>query len=667
MGKRVALTALLASITVAGGVGALAGRPASLDNIQLASALTPFEQCDELHDYMRREAHAQLVSGRFGGGLGPDMIMEQSAGSANSGRAPSPPAASSARSSGAAVELSAGNDAGSSTFSTTNVQEAGIDEPDIVKSDGRSMFVVRRGEVVVLDITRPEVTVASRLPLAAVPSYGEPLLLLEDGRLLIISQAMRQEAPGATQFPGDARVGISPYAPMQPITTVLVVDVGDPRSPETVAELELDGGHVSSRLVDGVARIVLRSMPGVSVYPARDMRGTPSAAAPELPPTELEDWLPGYRLSNGAGRVTSEGLLSECGSVRRPEEFSGFDVLSVVSVDPKDPRPKDAAAIVGAGDTVYASGPSLYVSTTSWQPGTTETNVHKFNIADPDAARHVASGTVPGSVLNQFSLSEHEGVLRVATTTAGAPASRGAGSESGVHLLRQNGAELAEIGAVTGLGKGERIYAVRFIGDKGYVVTFRQTDPLYVLDLADPERPLLRGELKVPGYSAYLHPVGEDLLLGVGRDATDEGRTTGTQVSLFDVADPANPRRLSVSSIPGASSEVEQDHHAFLWWPAEKLAVVPVISVGGAIPNTFGMPVARNIPIPRELIGRVDTGAATFRVADGTVTETERLRHPDAEAIRRIIVSNGRLLTVSGTGVMTSDLSTLTAGAWLGL
>lgn len=149
---------------------------------------------------------------------------------------------------------------------------------------------------------------------------------------------------------------------------------------------------------------------------------------------------------------------------------------------------------------------------------------------------------IPGSVLNQYSLSEHVGRLRVASTE-----DLTRESESFVTVL--SGDRLARVGGVGGLGRGERIYAVRFAGEKGYVVTFRQTDPLYTLDLSNPADPRVRGELKIPGYSAYLHPVAEDRLLGVGQDTTEEGRTKGAQVSLFDVSDLATPRRLAVADL----------------------------------------------------------------------------------------------------------------------
>ena len=188
---------------------------------------------------------------------------------------------------------------------------------------------------------------------------------------------------------------------------------------------------------------------------------------------------------------------------------------------------------------------------------------------------------------------------------------------------------------------------MRFIGDAGYVVTFRQVDPLYVLDLSVPSRPAVRGELKIRGYSAYLHPAGEGLLLGVGQDASAEGRVQGVQASLFDVSNPSAPRRLDSLPLGKGWSEAEQDHHAFLWWPRAQLAVLPV--------ETYDDP-----PF---------VGALGLRVRRaGGVAEVGRVSHPDLSGattvgspgtpIRRSVVVGDVLYTVSAAGVHGSSLST---------
>jgi uncharacterized secreted protein with C-terminal beta-propeller domain len=206
-----------------------------------------------------------------------------------------------------------------------------------------------------------------------------------------------------------------------------------------------------------------------------------------------------------------------------------------------------------------------------------------------------------------------------------------------VTVLDERQGALRQIGQVDGLGKGERIFAVRFIGPAGYVVTFRQVDPLYVVDLERPAHPVVRGELKIRGYSAYLHPVGPGLLLGVGQDATDAGAQLGTQLSLFDVSDPSNPRRLHQAAVAGASSQAEFDHHAFLWWAPRDLAVVPL--------NVFD--------------GQSFQGAAGFRVQrEAGIAQVGRASHENSP-IQRSFVLGGRLFTLSDAGIEANSLDDL--------
>ena len=251
-------------------------------------------------------------------------------------------------------------------------------------------------------------------------------------------------------------------------------------------------------------------------------------------------------------------------------------------------------------------------------------------------------------LLSQWSLSEHRGVLRVASTEVplwwGGPQ---LDSETAVTTLDERGGALAQVGHVGGLGRGERVYAVRFAGDVGYVVTFRQVDPLYTLDLAAPARPAVKGELKIRGYSSYLHPLGGNLLLGIGQDATDEGRVLGVQASLFDVSDLRRPRRLDAQQLGPSWSAAEGDHHAFLWWPRARLAVIPIVAAGD----------------------RPFTGALGLTVGGRALTVAGRVAHAlgggaqatDAGgvAILRSFVVGDSLYTVSELGVKASSLTTL--------
>ncbi|MDQ3759458.1 MAG: beta-propeller domain-containing protein, partial [Actinomycetota bacterium] len=248
-------------------------------------------------------------------------------------------------------------------------------------------------------------------------------------------------------------------------------------------------------------------------------------------------------------------------------------------------------------------------------------------------------GEVRGTLIGQFAMSEAEGVLRVASTEGDAWVEGPGESESMITSLAESDGSLEEIGRVGGLGRGEEIYAVRFIGDRGYVVTFEQTDPLYTVDLSIPEDPEVTGELKIPGYSAYLHPVADRRLLGIGQDGTAGGTITGAQASLFDVADPEHPERLAALDLSTGrygTSAAEWDHHAFLYSPEHALAVVPVQSYG------------------REQF----RGAVAVRVdAEGGLSEAARIEDPGQ--IERTLVVGENLVTVSTRGVAVRSIGDL--------
>jgi hypothetical protein len=393
----------------------------------------------------------------------------------------------------------------------------------------------------------------------------------------------------------------------------------------------------------------------------------------------VEKWLPSAAVDGGEATP-----LTPCDRVHTPEAFAGFGALSVVTVDLDDDlvdrftgdRRTSAVSVLAAGETVYGSADSIYVSTTRWtdpdvgddatgtsarsfpapsSPATTE--LHRFAINDDGPATYAASGSVRGRLLDQFSMSEHDGHLRVATTEDGTWGPDAEDSESFVTTFAERDGALEQVGQVGGLGRGERIYAVRFLGDVGYVVTFREVDPLYTVDLADPANPRVTGELKIEGYSAYLHPIGDDLLIGVGQDATLEGRTTGTQISLFDVSDPAAPERLHHHAIADGSSEAEYDHHAFLWWASAGLAVLPV--------ESWSFDEATGAESHRSGAVGLTVDRATGIVEQGWISHPAAGGDHWAAQVRRSIVVGDTLLTLSERGVHAADLATFSERAWI--
>ncbi len=447
-------------------------------------------------------------------------------------------------------------------YSGTNTQEVGVDEGDIVETDGTHVFVASQDGVRIVDVADARVTAKLDLP------DGSDQLLLDGTRLLVTTQS---------------NTGSD--------TIVSLFDVSDVSSPALLHRSHLEGNLVAARAIDGTARLVLTStLDSRLPFVHPDQFGFDEARALQrnkeiIAQSTAADWMPRWfdEAADGSFGDMSDAL--DCSAVAAPSEFAGLGVSWIASVDLNGTgEPVGSAGIVSNSDVVYASATSIYMATLPWdwyQPldGVTPpqepaaTLIHKFSLGANGTASYVASGEVPGQLLNQFSMSEYNDDLRVATTAFNWTGEQN--PTSAVRVLRPNGNELTQIGVVDGLGHNEQIYAVRFLGTQGYVVTFRQTDPLYVVDLSDPTAPAVTGELKIPGYSAYLHPVGDGLLLGVGQDASEDGRVQGTQLSLFDVHDPANPQRLSTLAI-GGYSEAEWDHHAFLYWPEDGTIVLPV-------------------------------------------------------------------------------------------
>ncbi|HEV7648438.1 MAG TPA: beta-propeller domain-containing protein [Actinophytocola sp.] len=567
--------------------------------------------------------------------------------------------------------------------SGTNNYESDVDEPDIVKTDGRRVVTIADGRLRVVDVASHKQTANLALP----GGYATQLLISGD-RALVLTAAggvavplpsggvAEKPMPGGGS-PGEPVPDVSPPideptpTPGKPVdppvdpafgTQLVLVDLTG--SGKVLGTLAVEGGYLDARQIGSVARVVVRSAPRLKfTYP--DGRITPSDATDRnrgvVESSSISDWLPRYQLSADGHRSTGE--LVDCTAVSHPASYTGAAMLTVLTVDlTHELATGDPISIAADGDTVYGSGPNLYVADDHVvrgaagfgpadrpAPGGGRTEIYQFDISGTGRPVHVASGGVAGTLLSQYSLSEHDGNLRVATTTAD-----GDGSHSGISVLTRRGKELAAVGRVDGLGRGEKIYAVRFLGNTAYVVTFRQTDPLYTVDLSVPAKPRVTGELKITGYSAYLHPLGDGRLLGVGQEATAEGMTTGTQVSLFDVSNQRGARRVGQLQYAGGHSEVEGDPHAFLYWPAKNLVVIPM---SGTIADSSG-----RYP---------DAGAMVLKVTGNAMSEVGMVRH-EGEAYggipfmpRRALVIGGELWTVSQAGVLVSNLDSLAEVAWL--
>ncbi|MDC0741111.1 beta-propeller domain-containing protein [Polyangium mundeleinium] len=507
--------------------------------------------------------------------------------------------------------------------SETNTQVAGVDEADILKTDGNYIYLLHGQSLQVLK-SFP----ASDLAINTTTEIeGNPIeMFVTDDQLVIYSQV------DGTQLYTDA--GVEPRSPYYdyygggvaydgyynpyyaPLTKITVLGLDAGQTTGVQKEVYFEGNYASSRRVAKHVRTVLsggQHGPALSYYPDLGDSNPQTVAewtaafedlrfknALAIYGSTLNDWLP-YRFEKSNGAVSL--IPPSCGSYYVPSQGStAYGLVQVESFALDNLQaPLAETSIVSAVHTVYSNADSLYLAAQAWKdPGlnwslpveavdTSETFVHKFDLAtNPAQPAYVATGAVPGYVKNQFSLDEKDGLLRIATTRQLASQTDWTSSNS-VYVLGESEGELVQVGAVTDLAPGEQIYSTRFIGNRGYVVTFRQVDPLFVIDLSTPTAPAVLSELKIPGFSEYMHPIDDNHLLTIGQDATNEGQILGLALQVFDVTNPGAPALMHKYTFSGSESgysEASYNHKAFNWYGPKNLLAFPF---SGWNPNTGEM------------------------------------------------------------------------------
>ena len=607
-------------------------RPTTLD-VDLVAALQPFDACDDFLDHVHRIAREQVSA--YGLGAGEVMPMTRDGVVSSEAKATAGGADAAAPAAPASSAAERSSDSAGGTGTGTNNQEADVDEADLVKVAGDRVVTVRGAELIVVTMRDGAPHVTGRVSLGDQFS-GDRLFVVGD-RAYVFGWDGSATAGEDTTSRRFATSGSS-----------ALVEVSLAEATPKVAHRAIVGGSVlDGRLIDGVLRLVVTSPGGTGlgfVYP--DGNAAAEGRALEVnrnivEDSTVDDWLPQVQIDGTRRR------LVPCEQALRPAEPSGLSMLSIVTIT-DGLTSMSATGVLADGQITYASSKRLYVATNQWTVpeqderkiapgsfgGVEHTDVHAFSIAGSEPATYEASGRVEGHVLNQYSMSESGDDLRIATTTSATgdvmpmpavdcpPNAEGAArpqpaasstGESRIVVLRRDGTTLREIGKVGGLGPSEQIKSVRYVGDLAYVVTFRRTDPFYVVSLADPTSPKVLGELKVPGFSSYLHPVGDRLVLGVGSDATDAGRVTGAKLSLYDTSDPLAPRELDTWTSTEMTFRVDGDPHAFLWDAERSTAVLPYwASCLDAVVACDG-----------------SGGALVVRIADGSITEVGRIDHRD--------------------------------------
>lgn len=465
--------------------------------------------------------------------------------------------------------------------SETNVQVEGVDEADIVKTDGNYLYVLQGTQLAVVN-AYPAETMSMG---SSVAIEGHPLeMFLTDEHIVVFSSVPMEMVTGGQ--PVYDEYGYYGYQPMTKVT-VLAHDGGN--TPTTVEEYYFEGQYTSSRRIDSQVRTVLSSdyyAPFLRLWPHKwsedkgEMIGLYEALRLKnyaaIAQASLGDFLPDRYVRQDGELVE---VAPSCGDYYVPTFGStawGYTDVASFDLNALGAGAK-TTTVVGLSDTVYSSHDALYVaghgfnetaftaSLSSNEPvSTSYTHVHKFDIAsDPSTPTYVASASVPGYVHDQFSLDEKDGVLRMATTDTLVSENDW---DTQNHLFTL-GPQMEALGAVTGLAPGEQVFSARFVGDRGYVVTFRQVDPLFVFDLSNPAVPLKMAELKIPGFSNYMHPIeGGDYLLTLGQDGDDFGNVGAPALQMFDVRDATAPKLVHKLVLEEGWTEAQHNHKAFTFY-----------------------------------------------------------------------------------------------------
>jgi uncharacterized secreted protein with C-terminal beta-propeller domain len=681
--KRTAAAGSIAAVAlVAGIVGFLPNN--SSDSVrlsgndgafQLAGALQPFGACDDALDYFKEHAVDFYLKRSGGVGIAEDASGAAEFDSPTSGEKATAAPATTVQpptSNQRTTDLESAQTPDSATspaHSTTNVAEKQVDEPDIVKTDGTRIVTVTRGTARLLLANGGNPSVRATLP-----DNGVQSVFLVGDRLVVL----RNDGSDVRtmQYPELSSAGGR--------TSAVIYDIADLSKPALVGTLEITGAVVDARMVGTQVRLVTTYTPDVNITPQYNQNGTVTDDTKRkltdlVATSKLETWTPTFTTRNESGSQTSDGQLVECDNLGHPAKFAGISTTSLVTFDAKGTfENRHSAGVVANGNQIYGTAGSLYVTSNEWNDGTRaqSTDIHVFAAAADGVVTYQGSGVVPGSLLNQYSMSEHDGALRVATTTSDQRGwlNRTSVTQGQVAVLKLQDGKLDQVGLVTGLGAkdNESIQSVRFIGARGYVTTFRQTDPFYVLDLSDATSPKVTGELKIPGFSSYLHPINENLILGVGQSGTEisspessiapstvapapsgkgegssgvssdsdmpdrasapirGGSSGGVEFSLFDVSNPAEPKKVSSKQYGMGNAGAQSDTKAFLYYEPMNLIVSPLTEWNSSAASTKGT-------------SGMWSGLVLLRPTDSGLVEVGRLQNADARGFnvdRTFIIEN---------------------------
>jgi uncharacterized secreted protein with C-terminal beta-propeller domain len=535
-------------------------------------------------------------------------------------------------------------------YSTTNNQVEGIDESDSVKTDGSYIYAAIDGRVVITDVRNPaSMEIVSEIPRDE--TYFPNQLFLHEDTLIVLGD--KHVPPDYTDTThSDDRMML----PFSSSTNVRFYDIQDAKSPKLIREIGSEGYLNGARKKENMLYFVTNVASYFRMY------------------SEIEDQdLRPYTYDSEKGDKASPLPYSDL-SILPGTLDASYSVITAMDLNNPKESKISTKGYLGSSHSLYMSKEALYLTAPiylpaetknnnsatdmMWNPQESNTEIYKFSL-DGTNVKFVSSVEVKGSLLNQFSMNEYNGYFRVVTTN-GIAWNEETPSENNLFILDSG---MKQVGSLEGLAEGERIYSARFMGDKAYMVTFKETDPLFVMDISNPSSPKVLGELKVPGFSNYLHPLDDTHLIGFGYDvfSKDVGNgqevimTGGMKISLFDVSDLANPIEKDVAIVgeQGTYSPLQYDHKALFQHQETNLFGFP-ITVYEATKDGYGEYAAQGA-----LVYEITAEKGIQEV--GNMIQAKNPDYPYEEwekSVQRMLYVGDYLYTISMEEIRSYDLKT---------
>ena len=524
-------------------------------------------------------------------------------------------------------------------YSKTNTQVQGVDEADIVKTNGTYIYYLTNEKLTIINTEN-----ASQMKEMSTIKFDETFtpeeIFLNNDKIIVIGK--RYEYDKTERKIGIDEDFLYPNYMDKTYTSAKLYNVKDKTNPTLERTVEVEGDYLTARMI------------GSNVYIASNKYMYYAYICNTYKSTELneDDFKPHY-LDTATSNET-KSINFDC--IYYIPEFEDTNYLNIVAFNITNNQEANVESYLGAGEEIYASKENLYVTKTKYDyerknKTSITTEIYKFNLNNANCT-FAKAGDVPGSVLNQFSMDECNGYFRIATTD-----STSWNSESNTNNLYVLNENLETIGKIEGLAKGERIYSVRFMGNRAYMVTFVETDPLFVIDLSNPTTPTVLGELKIPGYSKYLHPYDETHLIGIGEDTEvvnygygDRVVTNGMKMAMFDVTDPNNPQELYNVKIgeKGTYSELLYNHKALLFSKEKNIIAFPISITDNDYKVTFQGAIVYGVSLEKgfELKTKISNSATDYD------------RYYSRNRVERIIYIKDTLFTLSNGLIKAVDLNT---------